>query len=163
GDVGYLPQRLPLDVGRTVAELLGIEPVRRALRDLDRGDLSEAELAERYTAIGDAWYVAGRARAELDRLGLPPVGLDRPRGTLSGGEAVMVGLAAQFLRRPRVLLLDEPTNNLDLAARHRLYDAVAAWRGVMVLVSHDRALLDRSEEHTSELQSRENLVCRLLL
>ena len=146
GDVGYLPQRLPLDVGRTVAELLGIEPVRRALRDLERGDLSEAELAERYTVIGDAWDVEERARAELDRLGLPHVGLDRPIGTLSGGEAVMVGLAAQFLRRPRVLLLDEPTNNLDLAARHRLYDAVEAWRGVLVVVSHDRALLERVDQ-----------------
>src|SRR5690606_2572361 len=87
-----------------------------------------------------------RARAELDRLGLPHVGLDRPIGTLSGGEAVMVGLAAQFLRRPRVLLLDEPTNNLDLAARHRLYDAVEAWRGVLVVVSHDRALLERVDQ-----------------
>ena len=70
GDVGYLPQRLPLDVGRTVAELLGIEPVRRALRDLERGDLSEAELAERYAVIGDDWDAEERARAELDRLGL---------------------------------------------------------------------------------------------
>ena len=146
GDVGYLPQRLPLDVGRTVAELLGIETVRRALRDLERGDLSEAELAERYAVIGDDWDVEERARAELDRLGLAHVGLDRPLGTLSGGEAVMVGLAAQFLRRPQVLLLDEPTNNLDLDARFRLYDAVAAWRGVMVLVSHDRALLDRVDQ-----------------
>jgi len=146
GDAGYLPQHLPLDVGRTVAELLGIAEVRRALRDLERGGLSEAELAERYAVIGDDWDAEERARAELDRLGLGHVGLDRPLGTLSGGEAVMVGLAAQFLRRPRVLLLDEPTNNLDLDARHRLYDAVAAWRGVMVLVSHDRALLDRVDQ-----------------
>ena len=48
----------------------------------------------------------------------------------------------QFLNRPDVLLLDEPTNNLDLDARRRLYAAVAAWPGVMVVVSHDRALLD---------------------
>ena len=61
---------------------------------------------------------------------------------MSGGEAVLLGLAAQFLRRPDVLLLDEPTNNLDLDARRRLYDAVAAWPEVMVIVSHDRALLD---------------------
>jgi ATPase subunit of ABC transporter with duplicated ATPase domains len=42
------------------------------------------------------------------------------------------------LRRPNVLLLDEPTNNLDLDARRRLYDAVVAWTGVLVIVSHDR-------------------------
>src|SRR5262249_30374459 len=59
----------------------------------------------------------------------------------SGGEAVLLCLAAQLLRRPGVLLLDEPTNNLDLAARHRLYDAVSSWRGTMVIVSHHPGLL----------------------
>ena len=53
----------------------------------------------------------------------------------------MVALAALFLRRPEIMLLDEPTNNLDLDARKRLYDAVASWSGVMVIVSHDRELL----------------------
>ena len=60
---------------------------------------------------------------------------------LSGGETILAALAALFLRRPDVLLLDEPTNNLDLDARARLYDAVASWTGVMVIVSHDRELL----------------------
>jgi ATPase subunit of ABC transporter with duplicated ATPase domains len=60
---------------------------------------------------------------------------------LSGGETIGVALAALFLRRPGILLLDEPTNNFDLNARRRLYDAVAAWTGVMVIVSHDRELL----------------------
>ena len=60
---------------------------------------------------------------------------------LSGGETILVALAALFLRRPGILLLDEPTNNLDLDARKRLYDAVASWTGVMVIVSHDRELL----------------------
>jgi ATPase subunit of ABC transporter with duplicated ATPase domains len=64
---------------------------------------------------------------------------------VSGGEAVLLGLAAQFLRRPDVLLLDEPTNNLDLDTRRRLYDAVVAWPRVMVLVSHDRALLELAD------------------
>ncbi|MEV4089835.1 AAA family ATPase, partial [Nonomuraea fuscirosea] len=55
---------------------------------------------------------------------------------------VMVALAARLLKRPDVLLLDEPTNNLDLDARRRLYDAVSAWQGVLLVVSHDRALLE---------------------
>ncbi|NUR92430.1 MAG: ABC-F family ATP-binding cassette domain-containing protein, partial [Nonomuraea sp.] len=102
---------------------------------------------EHFTAVGDDWDVEERALAELDRLGLGHVGLghvglDRTVATLSGGEAVMVALAAQLLKRPGVLLLDEPTNNLDLEARRRLYAAVAAWQGVLVVVSHDRALLD---------------------
>ncbi|MFF5205951.1 ABC-F family ATP-binding cassette domain-containing protein [Streptosporangium sp. NPDC000396] len=138
GEVGYLPQNLPLDAGRTVAGLLGIADQRDALLAIERGEASE----ENFATVGDGWDVEERARAELDRLGLGHVDLDRTVGTLSGGEAVMVGLAALFLRGPDVLLLDEPTNNLDLDARHRLYAAVESWPGVLVVVSHDRALLE---------------------
>jgi ATPase subunit of ABC transporter with duplicated ATPase domains len=67
-------------------------------------------------------------------------------GDISGGEAVLLGLAAQFLRRPAVLLLDEPTNNLDLAARRRLAAAIAGWRGVLVIVSHDPELLSQVDQ-----------------
>ncbi|MBG0829835.1 ABC-F family ATP-binding cassette domain-containing protein [Planomonospora sp. ID67723] len=142
GRVGHLPQNLPLRAGRTVCELLGIAEKRAALLAVERGDVPEHELAERFAVIGDDWDVEERARAELDRLGLGHVGLDRTVAALSGGETVMVGLAAQFLRRPDVLLLDEPTNNLDLDARRRLYAALESWTGVLVVVSHDRALLE---------------------
>ncbi|HUR08673.1 MAG TPA: ABC-F family ATP-binding cassette domain-containing protein [Nonomuraea sp.] len=138
GEVGYLPQNLSLKATRTVSDLLGISAVRSALHAIEAGDVAE----EHFAAVGDDWDVEERARAELDRLGLDHVGLDRTVATLSGGETVMVALAAQFLKRPDVLLLDEPTNNLDLDARRRLYAAVATWPGVMVVVSHDRALLE---------------------
>jgi ATPase subunit of ABC transporter with duplicated ATPase domains len=59
---------------------------------------------------------------------------------------VLLRLAALLLRRPDVLLLDEPTNNLDLYARRRLYAAVESWPGVMVVVSHDRELLERVDQ-----------------
>ena len=139
GQVGYLPQNLVLDGAATVSDLLGISRTRAALHAIERGEATE----ENFAAVGDDWDVEERARAELDRLGLDHLGLDRAVPTLSGGEAVMVGLAARFLARPDVLLLDEPTNNLDLDARHRLYDAVASFPGVLVVVSHDRELLDR--------------------
>ncbi|MEV6148834.1 ABC-F family ATP-binding cassette domain-containing protein [Nonomuraea sp. NPDC052129] len=138
GEVGYLPQNLSLNAARTVSDLLGISAARKALHAIEAGDVAE----EHFTAVGDDWDVEERARAELDPLGLGHVGLDRTVATLSGGETVMVALAAQFLKWPDVLLLDEPTNNLDLDARRRLYAAVAAWPGVMVVVSHDRALLE---------------------
>ncbi|TYK42877.1 ABC-F family ATP-binding cassette domain-containing protein [Actinomadura decatromicini] len=142
GETGYLPQNLVLDDAATVADLLGIAATRAALHAIERGEATE----ENFAAVGDDWDVEERARAELDRLGLHHLGLDRTVPTLSGGEAVMVGLAARFLARPDVLLLDEPTNNLDLDARRRLYDAVASWTGVLVVVSHDRELLDRVDE-----------------
>lgn len=142
GEIGYLPQNLVLDGAATVADLLGIGTARAALHAIERGEATE----ENFAAVGDDWDVEERARAELDRLGLDRLDLDRTVPTLSGGEAVMVGLAAQFLARPDVLLLDEPTNNLDLDARRRLYDAVESWTGVLLLVSHDRELLDRVDE-----------------
>ncbi|WP_021596144.1 ABC-F family ATP-binding cassette domain-containing protein [Actinomadura welshii] len=142
GEIGYLPQNLVLDGAATVSDLLGITATRAALHAIERGEATE----ENFAAVGDDWDVEERARAELDRLGLVHLDLDRTVPTLSGGEAVMVGLAARFLARPDVLLLDEPTNNLDLDARHRLYDAVASWTGVLVVVSHDRELLDRVDE-----------------
>ncbi|WUI03680.1 ATP-binding cassette domain-containing protein [Spirillospora sp. NBC_00431] len=142
GEIGYLPQNLVLHDSATVADLLGITETRAALHAIERGEATE----ENFTAVGDDWDVEERARAELDRLGLDHLDLDRRVPTLSGGEAVMVGLAARFLARPDILLLDEPTNNLDLDARHRLYDAVASWTGVLVVVSHDRELLDRVDE-----------------
>jgi ATPase subunit of ABC transporter with duplicated ATPase domains len=142
GRVGYLPQDLALAAGRGVDEVLGIAAIRTALHAIEAGDAREAHFA----VVGDAWDVEERARATLDRLGLGHVDLDRRVGQLSGGEAMLVGLAARFLWEPDVLLLDEPTNNLDLDARERLYEAVAAWPRGLVAVSHDRALLERVDQ-----------------
>ncbi|MFI6520806.1 ABC-F family ATP-binding cassette domain-containing protein [Spirillospora sp. NPDC050679] len=142
GRIGYLPQNLPLGTASTVADLLGITPARTALLAIERGEATE----ENFAAVGDDWDVEERARAELARLGLGHLDLDRTVATLSGGETVMVGLTALFLARPDVLLLDEPTNNLDLEARGRLHEAVASWPGVLLVVSHDRELLDLVDE-----------------
>ncbi|HTU93255.1 MAG TPA: ATP-binding cassette domain-containing protein [Gemmataceae bacterium] len=61
--------------------------------------------------------------------------------SLRGGETTRVVLASLFLRRPDLLILDEPTNNLDRESRQALQAALADWRGGLVVVSHDRALL----------------------
>ena len=137
GEVGYLPQAITLGTRRTVSDLLGITAARDALHAIEAGETGEAAFA----AVGDDWDVEERARAWLDRLGLGQLGLGDRVERLSGGETILVALAALFLRRPDIMLLDEPTNNLDLDARRRLYDAVASWSGVMVIVSHDRELL----------------------
>jgi ATPase subunit of ABC transporter with duplicated ATPase domains len=137
GEVGYLPQDVTLGTHHSVSDLLGITAARDALHAIEAGQTGE----EAFAAVGDDWDVEERARAWLDRLGLNTLGLDDRVERLSGGETILAALAALFLRRPEVLLLDEPTNNLDLDARGRLYNAVASWTGVMVIVSHDRELL----------------------
>ncbi|MFE4494071.1 ABC-F family ATP-binding cassette domain-containing protein [Streptomyces niveus] len=138
GEIGYLPQDAVLDTALRVDQALGIAAARAALLAVEAGDTR----AEHFAAIGDDWDVEERARATLDQLGLGHIGLDRTIGEVSGGECVLLRLAALLLARPSVLLLDEPTNNLDLYARGRLYEAVDAWSGVLVVVSHDRELLD---------------------
>jgi ATPase subunit of ABC transporter with duplicated ATPase domains len=141
GTVAHLPQQLPLTLDRTVADLLGITARRRALHAITAGDASVAS----FSALDDGWDIEERARAELARFGLPSDAdaLDRTVGTLSGGEAVLAGVAGMLLRRAEITLLDEPTNNLDRDGRARLYAAVETWSGVLIVVSHDRELLER--------------------
>lgn len=141
GVIGYLPQHLPLTGDLTVAEVLGIDAVINALNAIESGDVAE----ENFAVIGDDWDIEDRTVAQLDRLGLGDVSLSRRLDTLSGGQVISLGLAAQLLKQPDVLLLDEPTNNLDREARHKLYDVLDGWTGCLLLVSHDRALLDRMD------------------
>ncbi|MFH9569706.1 ABC-F family ATP-binding cassette domain-containing protein [Streptomyces sp. NPDC017454] len=150
GEVGYLPQNVTLDTALRVDEALGIAARRAALHAIEAGDVAEAH----FETVGDDWDVEERALATLGELGLGHVGLDRTVGEVSGGESVLLRLAALLLGRPDVLLLDEPTNNLDVYARGRLYAAVASWPGVMVVVSHDRELLDLVDQ-IADLRSGE--------
>ncbi|MGQ4513205.1 ATP-binding cassette domain-containing protein [Streptomyces sp. DW26H14] len=151
GHLAHLPQNITLDTALRVDEALGIAKRRAALAAIEAGDARE----ENFEAVGDDWDVEERAHATLDSLGLGGLALDRTVGEMSGGETVLLRLAALLLERPDVLLLDEPTNNLDLFARRRLYDAVDSWRsGILVVVSHDRDLLERVDR-IAELRSGE--------
>ncbi|MDT9694863.1 ABC-F family ATP-binding cassette domain-containing protein [Streptomyces sp. P17] len=150
GEVGRLPQNVTLDTALRVDEALGIAAQRAALHAIEAGDVSE----QHFETVGDDWDVAERALATLGELGLGHIELDRTLGEVSGGESVLLRLAALLLRRPDVLLLDEPTNNLDLYARRRLYQAVSSWPGVLIVVSHDRELLDLVDQ-IADLRSGE--------
>ena len=150
GEVGHLPQNVTLDTALRVDEALGIAARRAALHAIESGDVAE----EHFETVGDDWDVEERALATLGELGLGHIGLHRTVGEVSGGESVLLRLAALLLRRPDVLLLDEPTNNLDLYARRRLYTAVENWPGVMVVVSHDRELLELVDQ-IADLRSGE--------
>ncbi|MEU1980397.1 ATP-binding cassette domain-containing protein [Nocardia sp. NPDC019395] len=144
GRLGYLRQDLGLAVGQQVDAVLGIADVRNALHRIESGTGSDAD----FELVADRWDVEERAVALLGRLGLGRIArsaeqLDRRLATLSGGETILLGLVAELLGEPEVLLLDEPTNNLDSAARARLYEVVTQFGGTLLVVSHDRELLDR--------------------
>jgi ATPase subunit of ABC transporter with duplicated ATPase domains len=141
GEIAYLPQRLQFDPAAPVSRLLGIAHKLTAIAAIEAGSVDQAH----FDAIGEDWDAAERARAELARLGLGGLGLDRPCGTLSGGEALMVCWAGLARRRGGILLADEPTNNLDRRFRESLIDGIGRYDGVVLAVSHDQALLDRMD------------------
>ena len=87
----------------------------------------------------------GELRAQLARFLLRGETLDQPAGQLSGGERFRLSLARLLLAEPapHLLVLDEPTNNLDRETVDQLVDALRAFRGTLLVVSHDRDLLDR--------------------
>lgn len=142
GNLAYLPQQLTLSGALRVAEVLGVADRLDALAAIASGRLEQTL----FDTVGDDWDLEERTRATLARLGLDHIALDRRLGSLSGGEVMAVGLAAQWLKRPDVLLLDEPSNHLDGDARHRLYRLVDDWDGCLLVASHDRSLLERMDQ-----------------
>jgi ATPase subunit of ABC transporter with duplicated ATPase domains len=148
--IGYLPQHLVLQSDRSVADVLG---VAEGLRALDRVTAGEGSPAD-FEVIGDRWDLEAEVAATVERLGFADLDLDRRIGSVSGGEAVLLALGGLLLAEPEVLLLDEPTNNLDRRARRLLTDAVRRWRGPLIMVSHDRELLE-AVDHVAELRDGE--------
>jgi ATPase subunit of ABC transporter with duplicated ATPase domains len=104
---------------------------------------------ERFLALGGGHFEA-RARTVCADLGLS-VELDQSADTLSGGERARAALAAILLSRFDLLLLDEPTNDLDLEGLDRLEGFLDAYEGALVVVSHDRELLDRTVTRIVEI------------
>ncbi len=86
--------------------------------------------------------VPEEARTLLAKFGLKAAHVERPAGSLSPGERTRAGLALLMARQTNCLVLDEPTNHLDLPAIEQLEQAVAAYSGTLLLVSHDRRLLE---------------------
>ncbi|MEH3033473.1 MAG: ABC-F family ATP-binding cassette domain-containing protein [Aeromicrobium erythreum] len=143
GRLAHLPQDPRRSGDRTVSDVLGTTERRAALRAIEAGAVDP----DLFDTVGDdGWDLEERSRALLGRLGLDHVDLDRAVGTLSGGELVLLSLAARLLDEPDVLLLDEPTNDLDRRARARVLDVVDGFRGCLVVASHDRELLEHVDD-----------------
>jgi len=159
--VGYLPQEPDRHEGESVRAFLGRRTgVTRAQEELDAATEMLVEQApgadDAYSAALDRWLNLGgadleeRAEKVAGTLGLR-VSLDQPMTTLSGGQAARANLASLLLSRYDVFLLDEPTNDLDLAGLELLEDFLRNLRAGTVLVSHDRAFLDRIVHRVVEL------------
>ena len=153
--VGYLPQRPPLDPEQSVLDAVfsGSHPDARLLRDyeatvaaLDRDPADEGLLA-RLTDLSHTldvkggWDLEANARAVLSQLGIADT--EARVGTLSGGQKKRVALAGALVLRPDLLVLDEPTNHLDADTIAWLEGYLAAYTGALLLVTHDRYVLDR--------------------
>lgn len=157
-NVGLLHQEPPFDPADSLAQSLetAVAPARHAEQEVGR--LSEAlarepenpDTAARFSrALDDAerleaWDVDARIAVTLTGLGLGALDRVRPTGTLSGGQRARLSLAWVLLNAPDVLLLDEPTNHLDGSATAYLVQVLTAWRGPVLMASHDRAFLDEA-------------------
>ncbi|HZQ82584.1 MAG TPA: ABC-F family ATP-binding cassette domain-containing protein [Gaiellaceae bacterium] len=162
GRIGYLPQEPEARPGETVRAYLarrtGVGAAEREMEELAARLHAEPELAGAYTEALDRFLALGgedfdaRARATLADVGLAARS-DRALATLSGGEAARAALAAILLSRFDVFLLDEPTNNLDFAGLDRLERFLDGLAAGVVLVSHDRAFLDRTVTRVVEIEA----------
>ncbi len=134
-----------------VENSLGDPEVYGNERKLQRALEVQHKLVEEYHALGGDSYPA-RVRDLLLGLGLAQSELTKPLSVLSGGQKKLVGLARLLLVRPDILLLDEPDNHLDLPGKMFLEKLIREYEGTVVLISHDRYLLDAAVTHIAELE-----------
>ncbi len=132
-------------------EQLGSPGVAADLRRMQRVLERQDRLLRRFTELGGPGFV-GEARGYLRSLGLGGGDIYRPMRDLSGGQRKLAVLAACLARRPDVLLLDEPEAHLDAGRRELLEAIVRKFDGAVVIVSHDRYLLDETVEEIAELE-----------
>ncbi|MGB2982725.1 MAG: ABC-F family ATP-binding cassette domain-containing protein [Candidatus Bipolaricaulia bacterium] len=134
-----------------VEERLSDPAVYENEKALQQALAEQEELLESFDRLGGPGFEA-RVRSVLHALGFREDGFDQTIGTLSGGQQKLIALAAQAVRRPDLLLLDEPDNHLDLDGKRHLERFLREYDGGVVLVSHDRYLLDLVVDEILELE-----------
>jgi ATP-binding cassette subfamily F protein 3 len=169
--VGYLPQEVVFVLDRPVIEEVrdSSPTLAKIEREMDRitalmGDPANysnpkklARLADRHEKMlaefseNGGLNFEGRVHSTLRGLGFGEEDFDLPLGALSGGQKKLVGLAKLLLEQPDLLLLDEPDNHLDLQGKRFLEELIADYPGAVLIVSHDRYLLDIVAEEIVEL------------
>jgi ATPase subunit of ABC transporter with duplicated ATPase domains len=138
GRLHYVPQELDPQHYPTVAALAGMAALLGALARIADGSIDEAD----YALVGERWDAHARLRQALDELDLCHVDADTATASFSGGERQRIALQGAWLSQADWLVLDEPSNHLDAQQRARLVAQMARWPGGLLLISHDRALLE---------------------
>ncbi|HYE55117.1 MAG TPA: ABC-F family ATP-binding cassette domain-containing protein [Chitinophagaceae bacterium] len=134
----YVPQHFGQFNELTIAHALNVHDKLNALHHVLNGQVTETNLA----VLNDDWTIEERCREALAYWGIEALDLKGKMETLSSGQKTKVFLAGVFIHQPRIVLLDEPTNHLDAAARELLYDFIRSARHALMVVSHDRQLLN---------------------
>lgn len=134
----YVPQHFGQFDELTIAEALSVSGKLHALQAILNGEVTEGHM----TILDDDWDIEARCQQALRYWGLPVFDWNRKLSSLSGGQKTKVLLGGIILHRPGIILLDEPSNHLDSQSRQCLYEFIKTFKGAVVLVSHDRNLLN---------------------
>ena len=141
GELFYVPQMLGNFDDLTIAGCLKIDQKLEALQKISAGEVDDAY----FETLNDDWDIEERSRQVLQYWKLDDLELNQKLGSLSGGQKTKVFLAGMMIHEPEVILLDEPTNHLDLEGRNLLYDFIRKTKSAVVMVSHDRTLLNLAD------------------
>lgn len=134
----YIPQLFGQYNHQTIAQTLQIDGKLHALKEILNGHITDEHLDR----VGDDWTIEDRSLEALSAWQLDGLNLTQCMGTLSGGQKTKVFLAGISIHQPELVLLDEPSNHLDTAGRQQLYDFIKSTSSTLVVVSHDRKLLN---------------------
>jgi ATPase subunit of ABC transporter with duplicated ATPase domains len=126
----------------SVAEALSIKDKLFALTEILAGNATE----QYFNTLNDDWTIEDRCREALNYWQLDELSLDQKLGTLSGGQKTKVFLAGLSISQSDFILLDEPSNHLDVEARNLLYNFIRSTSATLLVVSHDRKLLNLLEK-----------------
>ena len=137
GRVHYLAQQISTFEHVSVSVLAGIHHVIDALERIEAGSSDPAD----FDQVADQWNIRDKLQLELEQNGLGHLTPHTPAHRLSGGEAMRVALIGARLANPDFLILDEPSNHLDRAHRRALIEYLQRWSGGLIVISHDRELL----------------------